>query len=82
MRERDTGYDIVLFGTGDREDPFNTTTVNWVYAFRDTDVISGKSASEIITSESALSRCPRAITCTVRTFSSYRHPFISRHLQV
>ena len=56
VRERDTGYDIVLFGTGDREDPFNTTTVNWVYAFRDTDVISGKSASEIITSESALAR--------------------------
>ena len=51
VRERDTGYDIVLFGTGDREDPFNATTVNWFYAFRDTDVISGKAASEIIIDE-------------------------------
>lgn len=51
VRERDKAYDIVLFGTGDREDPFNSTTVNWFYAFRDTDVISGKASSEIITSE-------------------------------
>lgn len=56
VRERSTAYDIVLFGTGDREDPFNTSTVNWFYAFRDTDVISGKASSEIITAESGLAR--------------------------
>lgn len=47
-------YDVVLFATGDREDPFNTTTQNWFYAYRDTDVVSGKTSDEIKTQESQL----------------------------
>lgn len=45
------GVDLVLFGTGDREDPLNLTTQNWFYALRDTDVVSGKAASEIVLAE-------------------------------
>ena len=45
------GSDIILFGTGDREDPLNLTTENSFYAVRDTDLVSGKAVSEIITAE-------------------------------
>lgn len=45
------GTDLILFGTGDREDPLNLVTENSFYALRDTDLISGKAASEIITTE-------------------------------
>lgn len=58
VRNRQSGgndYDVVLFATGDREDPLNTTTQNWFYAFRDTDVVSGKTSDEIKTLESQLS---------------------------
>ncbi|MES2885821.1 MAG: hypothetical protein V4709_13520 [Pseudomonadota bacterium] len=48
------GTDVILFGTGDREDPLNLDTQNWFYAFRDTDLVSGKLASEIITTEAAI----------------------------
>ena len=54
VRLRDSAYDIVLFGTGDREDPFNLSTENWLYAYRDADVVSGKTSGEIITTESGL----------------------------
>lgn len=56
IRNREKVYDIILFGSGDREDPLNVTTQNWFYAYRDTDTVSGKTSSEIITSESALAR--------------------------
>ncbi|MES2683516.1 MAG: hypothetical protein V4650_08360 [Pseudomonadota bacterium] len=49
-----SGSDIVLFGTGDREDVLNLATPNWFYGFRDQDLVSGKSAAEIITTEDAL----------------------------
>ncbi|TAJ52053.1 MAG: hypothetical protein EPN60_15530 [Nevskiaceae bacterium] len=58
VRNRQSGgsdYDVVLFATGDREDPLNTTTQNWFYAYRDTDVVSGKTSGEINTQESQLS---------------------------
>lgn len=45
------GSDLILFGTGDREDPLNLTTVNSFYALRDGDLVSGKAAAEIITAE-------------------------------
>lgn len=48
------GSDVVLFGTGDREDPLNLNTQNWFYAFRDTDLVSGKLASEIAITEAAI----------------------------
>ena len=35
-------YDVVVIGSGDREDPFNTGTTNWLYAIRDRDTTSGK----------------------------------------
>lgn len=48
------GSDLVLFGTGDREDSLNLITQNWFYGFRDTDTVSGKAASEIILTEAAI----------------------------
>lgn len=56
IRNRDAVYDVVLFGTGDREDPLNVTTQNWFYAYRDTDVVSGKTSAQVITAESGLAR--------------------------
>ena len=29
------GFDVITFGSGDREDPTNKSTVNWLYAYRD-----------------------------------------------
>ena len=46
-----SGVDLVLFGTGDREDPLNLVTQNWFYVLKDTDTVSGKAASEIVTTE-------------------------------
>ena len=43
--------DLILFGTGDREDPLNLVSENAFYALRDPDVISGKAASEIVLTE-------------------------------
>lgn len=51
IRYRDQVYDIVLFGTGDREDPLNLVTENWFYAYRDTDVISGKTSAQVAASD-------------------------------
>jgi len=45
------GIDLVLFGTGDREDPFNLTTRNDFFALRDDDLISGRTPAQIITTE-------------------------------
>lgn len=45
------GTDLVLFGTGDREDPLNLVTQNAFYVLRDTDVVSGKAAGEIVLTE-------------------------------
>lgn len=50
------GTDLVIFGSGDREDVLNLTTGNWLYGFIDPDLISGKAASEVITSEVALAQ--------------------------
>ncbi len=52
--QNNLGSDIVLFGTGDREDVLNLTTQNAFYAYRDTDVVSGKSASEILLTEGSI----------------------------
>lgn len=60
------GSDIILFGTGDREDPLNLTTENSFYAVRDTDLVSGKAASEIITLE-ADTRLPKHASFTNST---------------
>jgi hypothetical protein len=38
-------YDVVVIGSGDREDPFNTTTTNFLYAIRDPYTVSGKAIS-------------------------------------
>ena len=47
------GTDLVLFGTGDREDPLNLVTQNSFYVLRDTDIVSGKAAGEIVLTEEA-----------------------------
>lgn len=49
-----SGRDLVLFGSGDREDPLNLLAQNWLYGFIDPDLVSGKTASEIITTEAGL----------------------------
>ncbi|MDB5968807.1 MAG: hypothetical protein JWQ90_1257 [Hydrocarboniphaga sp.] len=47
-------YDMVVFGSGDREDPLNVTTENYFYAFRDTRTASGLPAASVITTDAAL----------------------------
>lgn len=49
-----SGRDVVLFGSGDREDPLNLLAQNWFYGFIDPDLVSGKTASEVITLEANL----------------------------
>lgn len=50
------GLDLVLFGTGDREDVLNLSTQNWFYALKDPDLYPGKTSGEIILSEDDLPR--------------------------
>ncbi|MDO9451469.1 MAG: PilC/PilY family type IV pilus protein [Stagnimonas sp.] len=64
------GSDIVLFGTGDREDPFNLVTENSFYAVRDTDLVSGKAAGEIITTETSSSLPKQASFTNISAVSS------------
>ena len=54
FRDSKGAYDAVVFASGDREDPFNANTENFVYSFRDRAVTSGKAASQIKTAESDL----------------------------
>ncbi len=60
------GSDVVLFGTGDREDITNLSTQNWFYGFRDRDLVSGKAADEIALIEGDIA----ARQSTFRDFSS------------
>ncbi|HKY89903.1 MAG TPA: hypothetical protein VJM11_02650 [Nevskiaceae bacterium] len=54
FRDSSGAYDVIVLASGDREDPFNYTTANYVYAFKDRDIFSGKLAAEIVTAESNL----------------------------
>ncbi|HUP92021.1 MAG TPA: hypothetical protein VM074_07215 [Solimonas sp.] len=54
VRGEGGNYDAVVFATGDREDPLNLATQNWLYALRDTDLTSGKTAAEVLFNESQL----------------------------
>lgn len=47
-------FDTVLIASGDRADPLNLTTVNYLYAFRDGDTGVGKTPAEVLTSEAAI----------------------------
>ncbi len=47
-------YDAVVFASGDREDPFNANTQNYLYTYRDRAVASGKLPAQVLTSESDL----------------------------
>ena len=49
-------YDAVVFASGDRADPLNTSTQNYLYVYRDRDVSSGKALAQIRQSESDLDR--------------------------
>ncbi|HEX4870849.1 MAG TPA: hypothetical protein VFV27_00920 [Nevskiaceae bacterium] len=53
-RDRDGAFDVIVFASGDREDPNNRRTENYLYAFRDGDISSGKTAAEILTTEADL----------------------------
>ncbi|GAC1620900.1 MAG: hypothetical protein NVS9B10_03130 [Nevskia sp.] len=48
-------YDTIVIGSGDREDPFNITTGNWLYAIRDRDTASGKSLTDTTTADGVIS---------------------------
>ena len=48
-------YDAIVIGSGDREDPFNTTTGNWLYAIRDRDTATGKSLTDTTTVDGLIS---------------------------
>ena len=54
FRDARGAYDAVVFASGDREDPFNAATQNYLYTYRDRAVSSGKLASQVLTSESEL----------------------------
>lgn len=53
-RSETGSYDAILIASGDREDPTNLTTENYLYAFRDTDVSTGKDPADIILTEAQL----------------------------
>ncbi|WP_420466804.1 pilus assembly protein [Panacagrimonas sp.] len=56
FRDANGAYDAVVFGSGDRADPFNTTAQNFLYVYRDRDVGSGKTLAQILASESELEK--------------------------
>lgn len=47
-------FDVVLFGSGDREDPLNVTTENYLYAYRDFRTASSLTKDDVITTEAGL----------------------------
>jgi hypothetical protein len=47
-------YDAIVIGSGDRADPMNATTQNYLYAYRDTRTVTGITPAEVITSDAAL----------------------------
>lgn len=55
FRDARGAYDAIVFGSGDREDPFNASTENYVYAYRDRAVSSGKFPAQVLITEAQLS---------------------------
>jgi len=53
-RSDNGNFDMITFGSGDREDPLNVTTENYFYAYRDLRTAPGRPASEVITSDADL----------------------------
>ena len=47
-------FDVVLFGSGDREDPLNTAAENYLYAYRDFRTASSLTKDDVITTEGGL----------------------------
>lgn len=45
-RDASGSFDAVVIGSGDREDPFNRSTGNWLYTLRDRDTRSGKTLTD------------------------------------
>lgn len=54
FRDANGAYDAVVFASGDREDPFNVTTPNFLYVYRDRAVSSGKALADVNDAESEL----------------------------
>ena len=54
MRSTSGNFDMITFGSGDREDPLNVTTENYFYAYRDLRTAVGRLASEVVTSDADL----------------------------
>lgn len=54
FRDASGAYDAIVFGSGDRADPFNVTAQNYLYVYRDRDVSSGKVTAQILDSEAEL----------------------------
>jgi hypothetical protein len=54
FRDSHGAYDAVVFASGNREDPFNANTSDFLYVYRDRDISSGKTAAQVVTSESSL----------------------------
>ncbi len=48
-------YDAVVIASGDREDPFNSTTLNDLYVLRDKDTVSGKTLNDTTTVDGVIS---------------------------
>ena len=45
-RDANGSFDAIVIGSGDREDPFNGGTGNWLYTIRDRDTTSGKTLTD------------------------------------
>lgn len=54
FRDARGAYDAIVFASGDREDPFNAGTENFLYTFRDRSVNSGKTPAQIKLTEASL----------------------------
>lgn len=48
------GYDAIVFGSGDREDPLNLTTENFLYVYRDYRTAIGRPAADVLTTDASL----------------------------
>lgn len=56
FRDANGIYDAIVFASGNRAAPLNTATDDYLYVFRDRDVVSGKALSEIADQENELAQ--------------------------
>ena len=53
-RSETGSYDAIIVATGNRADPTSLNTNNYLYAFRDTDISTGKALADVLITEAQL----------------------------